>query len=219
MLYVFEDNEAVIKTITKGRSPTMRHVSRTRTESTWTSRPISNLSIQKTQLADQTPCRREVRKEGLRKRNRARSACLVSRKCFERKTHLLFGFGCFRRPGRIKNRVRNLFQGTQGHLCETIKNRATNSQKLQKDSPRLRSTRTPENLCEVLKTNVQRLDFHNLAISDNQFIDKVFKTFRQEVESHGECRCTQQENQCIDLGIINVDNEESLCASWAKFNL
>ena len=30
LLYVFEDNEAVIKMIMKGRSPTMRHVSRTR---------------------------------------------------------------------------------------------------------------------------------------------------------------------------------------------
>ena len=29
MLYIFEDNEAVIKMITKGRSPTMRHDSRT----------------------------------------------------------------------------------------------------------------------------------------------------------------------------------------------
>ena len=29
LLYVFEDNEAVIKMIVKGRSPTMRHVSRT----------------------------------------------------------------------------------------------------------------------------------------------------------------------------------------------
>ena len=29
LLYIFEDNEAVIKMITKGRSPTMRHVSRT----------------------------------------------------------------------------------------------------------------------------------------------------------------------------------------------
>ena len=29
MLYVFEDNEAVIKMIVKGRNPTMRHVSRT----------------------------------------------------------------------------------------------------------------------------------------------------------------------------------------------
>ena len=28
LLYVFEDNEAVIKMIRKGRSPTMRHVSR-----------------------------------------------------------------------------------------------------------------------------------------------------------------------------------------------
>ena len=32
LLYVFEDNEAVIKMIMKGRSPTMRHVSRTHTE-------------------------------------------------------------------------------------------------------------------------------------------------------------------------------------------
>ena len=30
LLYVFEDNEAVIKMIIQGRSPTMRHVSRTR---------------------------------------------------------------------------------------------------------------------------------------------------------------------------------------------
>ena len=29
MLYIFEDNEAVIKLIVKGRSPTMRHISRT----------------------------------------------------------------------------------------------------------------------------------------------------------------------------------------------
>ena len=29
LLYVFEDNEAVIKMTIKGRSPTMRHVSRT----------------------------------------------------------------------------------------------------------------------------------------------------------------------------------------------
>ena len=29
LLYVFEDNKAVIKMIIKGRSPTMRHVSRT----------------------------------------------------------------------------------------------------------------------------------------------------------------------------------------------
>ena len=33
MLYTLEDNEAVIKMIIKGRSPTMRHVSRTHTQS------------------------------------------------------------------------------------------------------------------------------------------------------------------------------------------
>ena len=42
MLYVFEDNEAVMKMIIKGRSPSMRHVSRIHrvclTELTWTPR-------------------------------------------------------------------------------------------------------------------------------------------------------------------------------------
>ena len=48
--YVFEDNEAVIKMIIKGRSPTMRHVSRTTEllliggsiESIWIPRSKSN---------------------------------------------------------------------------------------------------------------------------------------------------------------------------------
>ena len=48
MLYIFEDNEEVIKMITKGRSRTMRHVSRKPTEllligcliSIWTQDPI-----------------------------------------------------------------------------------------------------------------------------------------------------------------------------------
>ena len=50
LLYVFQDNEAVIKMIIKGRSPTMRHVSRTTEllligfliESIWTPRSKSN---------------------------------------------------------------------------------------------------------------------------------------------------------------------------------
>ena len=60
LLYIFEDNEAVIKMIIKGRSPTMRHVSRThRVAIDWlfdrtnldpkskssTSTPKTNLSI------------------------------------------------------------------------------------------------------------------------------------------------------------------------------
>ena len=35
LLYVFEDSEAVIKMNTKGRSPAIRHVSRTHTELLW----------------------------------------------------------------------------------------------------------------------------------------------------------------------------------------
>ena len=49
LLYVFEDSEAVIKMIIKGRSPTMRHVSRTRRvaldwlyDTIWTPRSKSN---------------------------------------------------------------------------------------------------------------------------------------------------------------------------------
>ena len=56
-LYIFEDNEAVIKMIIKGRSPTMRQVSRTHrvarlieylTESIWTPRCKSNMFTPKT---------------------------------------------------------------------------------------------------------------------------------------------------------------------------
>ena len=50
LLHIFEDNEVVIKMIIKGRSPTMRHVSRTHRvaldrlliESIWTPRSKSN---------------------------------------------------------------------------------------------------------------------------------------------------------------------------------
>ena len=60
LLYVFEDNEAVIKMIIKGRSPTMRHVSRThRVAPAWlfdrinlNSRSKSNLLTTKNQLGD-----------------------------------------------------------------------------------------------------------------------------------------------------------------------
>ena len=54
LLCVFEDNEAVIKMIIKGRSPTMRHVSRTHRvagcsiESIWIPKPKSNTSTPKT---------------------------------------------------------------------------------------------------------------------------------------------------------------------------
>ena len=55
LLYAFEDNQAVIKMIIKGRSPTMRHVSRTHRvwigcsiESTWTQQSKSSTSTPKT---------------------------------------------------------------------------------------------------------------------------------------------------------------------------
>ena len=61
MLYIFQDNEAVIKMIIKGRSPTMRHVSRDHRVALdwlsdrikhWTQQSTSNMLTPKTQLAD-----------------------------------------------------------------------------------------------------------------------------------------------------------------------
>ena len=59
LLYVFEDNEAVIKMMIKGRSPTMRHVSRTHRvvigdsiESIWTTKIQIKYIDTKNQLAD-----------------------------------------------------------------------------------------------------------------------------------------------------------------------
>ena len=58
LFYVFEDNEAVIKMIIKGRSPTLRHVSRTHRvaldwlsiELTWIQKSQSNKLTPKTNL-------------------------------------------------------------------------------------------------------------------------------------------------------------------------
>ena len=58
LLYVFEDNEAVIKIVIKGRSPTMRHVSRTHRVAldwlfdriNWTEKSKSSTSTPKTNL-------------------------------------------------------------------------------------------------------------------------------------------------------------------------
>ena len=71
LLYVFEDNEAVIKMIMKGRSPTMRHVSRThRVALDWSFDRINlytKIRIKyvdtKNQLADMLPKRNFTRHE------------------------------------------------------------------------------------------------------------------------------------------------------------
>ena len=65
LLYIFEDNEAVIKMIIKGRSPTMRHVSRTHRvalgcsiESIWTPKSKSKTLTPRTN--SQTYSQREM---------------------------------------------------------------------------------------------------------------------------------------------------------------
>ena len=62
LLYVFEDNEAVIKMIIKGRSPTMRHVSRThRVALDWLFDRINlDTKIQIKYFGNQKPTRRHT---------------------------------------------------------------------------------------------------------------------------------------------------------------
>ena len=64
LLYVFEDNEAVIKMIMKGRSPTMRHVSRThRVALDWLFDRINlDTKIQIKYIGHQEPTRRHLDK-------------------------------------------------------------------------------------------------------------------------------------------------------------
>ena len=67
MLYVFEDNEAVIKMIIKGRSPTMRHVSKThRISLDWLFDRIDwDPKIQIRYIDHQAPDRRHIDKRTL----------------------------------------------------------------------------------------------------------------------------------------------------------
>ena len=62
LLYVFEDHEAVIKMIMKGRSPTMRHVSRThRVALDWLFDKINlDPKIQIKYIGHQKPTRRHL---------------------------------------------------------------------------------------------------------------------------------------------------------------
>ena len=63
-----------------------------------------------------------------------------------------------------------------------------------------------------------RFEFHNLQISDHRYLEKVFKNLRPKLNLAEEA-CTRLEDQCTDLGIVYVDNNESLCSSWTNENL
>ena len=53
-----------------------------------------------------------------------------------------------------------------------------------------------------------------MQISDYLFVDKVFQNLRQKLclGSH----VLDEKDQCIDLGIVYVNNNESISSSWAE---
>ena len=54
-------------------------------------------------------------------------------------------------------------------------------------------------------------EHHIVQISENRHVEKVFKNVRQKLN-----RSQNVQNLCVDLGMISVDNDESLSSSRAR---
>ena len=59
----------------------------------------------------------------------------------------------------------------------------------------------------------------SMQISDHRYLEKVFEKPAAKVESRRRGTSTRLEDQCIDLGIIYVDNDESLCFLDQNFHI
>ena len=193
-LYVFEDNEAVIKTIIKGRSPTMRHVSRThRVALDWLFDRIGldpKIQIKyvdtKNQLADMLTKGSFTRDEWdhlLRLLNIMNSRCflaaakprpmsLVSKNLLSAKENPLRKIRVHRTAWGIKSWVRQddtLSSGTRKLVQSGESSSSASTRKLVRgDDSQIERT---------------KLEFHNLQICDHRYLEKVFKNLRQKLNS------------------------------------
>ena len=71
----------------------------------------------------------------------------------------------------------------------------------------------PGNRCKVLKRNLKGRGWTsiNMQISDDRYVEKVFENILQKL------RLSFYElDHCIDLGIVHVNNDESISSSWAS---
>ena len=62
-----------------------------------------------------------------------------------------------------------------------------------------------------------RLECHNIQLSDERHIGKVFENSPQEDRIFWRVNRTDtcSEDQCIDVGIVYVNNDESISSPWA----
>ena len=117
--------------------------------------------------------------------------------------------------------------GVAGALVrDRVQNPSTSSQKWQKDNPCPRSTRTlvQSGACErsgsigtqctVLKTNLQGQRWTS-TICRSPTIDTLTTSTRTFDRNCYFLR-TRSEDQRIDLGIVDVNNDESISSSWAQ---
>ena len=61
-----------------------------------------------------------------------------------------------------------------------------------------------------------RLECHNMQISDYRHVEKVFRNFRQKFTVSEDAQEPVLKTNVLKLGIIYVNNDESLCSSWTK---
>ena len=239
--------------IFKGRSPTMRHVSRTtligylteqfdpqdQNQTCWHQKTtrwrgnqrklhmwwmessfcvcstlaISVLSIVLAAIFFQTEnrvsCPTEVRKVLLKRvrhwRNRDRWVWCQGTWAHRK---LLRKIRVLRTAKRIKSWVRVVFHAAAGSWRETTTK--TNST-FSTAATRWHNLRAPGKWCEVMTVTSKKQGWNSTTCKS-----PTVDTSAPKVESRRWGTSTRLEDQCIDLVIIYVDNDESHCSSWTK---
>ena len=123
----------------------------------------------------------------------------------ERKAKLFLRFGCFTRSGESRVGSEFCFREHRETSARQVQNPTTNSQEWQEDdNPHLgNGEQVRSGVCERsgscgrlvrgVEHQLERtsLDFQNMQISDNRYVDKVFENLRQKMDSFGGCSFTQ----------------------------
>ena len=231
-LYIFEDNEEVIKMITKGRSPAMRRVSRTHRVAHERSFGRINLDpkIQikyfdtKNQLANRLTKGSLTRDEWdhflrlLNIMNFSMFSC--SHVLSNRKQSVMSKRAQESRAGEgsavAKARPMSLVWKTQQHILKSGDKMIlfSCSRKLVRSGESASSGSTRKLVRGDDQIERTSLKFHNMQISDDRYLEKVFKKKKPAAEVRRRCTDTRLASQCTDLGIICVDSDESLCSYW-----
>ena len=256
--FVFEDNEAVIKKIIKGRSPTMRHVSRThRLASDWVfdrvnldpKIQVKYVDTKKKQLADMLikgDFTRDEWSRFLRLLNFIMNFSLLSRSHFrsiekastmskrapgrrtegepvvakskqvslEKKKVSLDSGASYSRVNQGLGR-NSVLTSAERSVRDRVGNPTASSQEWKRDDLAFASAGRP---VRGIHNRLARtkLAYHHPQIFDNLYHEKVCTNVRHKLNRSEDDKIFNQKMQCIDVGVIYVNNDESSSASWAK---